>query len=196
MADDKRGRDKQAHDAEKRQRKRYMAADLERGDEPEPPLELDDLEADLETVSFPAPATDVVEAVGTHEVESSEGTYSIADLLPATDAETFAAPRDVRVRVEKPTIATAMKRIAEAADALPREDFDESQREAYEKTLQELKDVEADDEDEGIEVVSDWIVEQIQDKEKLPGSRAVRRRAAEFCRANGHEISNDEWLGV
>jgi len=44
--------------------------------------------------------------------------------------------------------------------------------------------------------MGDWIVEQIREKEKKPGSRAVRREAAKFCRANGYEVRNDEWLGV
>nr|WP_321163900.1 hypothetical protein [Halolamina pelagica] len=59
MADDKQGRDKQAHDAERRQRERAIQAELERYDETEPPVddaELDEIEEELETVSFPRPA--------------------------------------------------------------------------------------------------------------------------------------------
>lgn len=39
MSHTKAGRTKKAHDAERRQRERELAEALERGDEPEPPLE-------------------------------------------------------------------------------------------------------------------------------------------------------------
>jgi hypothetical protein len=45
-------------------------------------------------------------------------------------------------------------------------------------------------------VIADWIVDQIDERGKLPSSRAVRRQAAKFCRANGYPVSADEWLGV
>ena len=47
-----------------------------------------------------------------------------------------------------------------------------------------------------LQVVADWIVEQIREKGSLPDSRDVRRRAAEYCRDNGHDVGNDEWLGI
>ncbi|NHN46009.1 hypothetical protein G9464_00160 [Halostella sp. JP-L12] len=199
MADDKAGREKQAQDEEKRQRKRDLAADLERGDETEPPVderELGDFESELEAVEFPATGADVVAAVGDREVESSEGTYDVGELLPDAHAETFDAPAAVRERVQRPTIAAAMKRIVEAVETLPNAELRGSQRDAYEKTLRELKAIDADDDDEGVRVISDWVVERIRDKEKLPGSRAVRREAAKFCRSNGYEVRNDEWLGI
>jgi len=48
MADDKRSRDRQAHDAEQRQRERELEAALERWDEPEPPIGTADLEIERE----------------------------------------------------------------------------------------------------------------------------------------------------
>jgi hypothetical protein len=48
MADDKRSRDKRAHDAEQRQRERELKAALERWDEPEPPIGTADLEIERE----------------------------------------------------------------------------------------------------------------------------------------------------
>lgn len=199
MADNKKGRDKQARDAERRQRERDITEELERGDEPEPPVdaaELADLETELESLQFPATGTEVVATVGDREIESTDGTYTLAELIPETDEETFDTPAAVREQAQRPTVAAAMKRILEASGTLPNRDRYGSQREAYEKTLEELKAIDADDEDEGVRVVSDWIVEQIRDKEKLPKSRAVRRRAAKFCRANGYEVRNDEWLGI
>ena len=199
MADDKDARDKQAHDAERRQREREMAAAVERGDEPEPPVdeaELGDLEADLESLAFPATGSDVVAAVGDREIDAVVETYTVEELVPDAEAETFESPADVRVRVQRPTVAAAMKRIAEAAEGLPDADPYGSQRDAYEKTLRELKAIDADDDDEGIRVICDWIVERVREKEALPGSRDVRRRAAKFCRANGYQVRNDEWLGI
>lgn len=199
MADDKRGRDKQAHDAERRQREREIAAELERGDEIEPPMEAEELanlEAELEEVTFPATGNEVVTAIGDHEIESVEGSYSIEELVPETDEETFDSPAAVRVQVQRPTVAAAMKRVVEASKTLRNTDFSWTQRKAYEKTFQELKAIDADDDDEGIQAIGDWIVERIRDKETLPTSRAVRREAAKFCRANGYQIRNDEWLGV
>jgi len=199
MADDKRGRDKQARDADRRQRERAIAEELERQDETEPPVEateLDDVEAELESMEFPATGAETVAHAGDREVESSDGTYAIRELVPDTDAETFEAPDDVQMRIQRPTIAAAMKRIIEANEAHPNMDFGESQREAYEKTLRKLKAIDADDDDEGVRVVGDWIVGQIRDEETFPDSRAVRREAAEFCRSNGYQVGDDEWLGV
>lgn len=198
MADDKSGRDKQARDVDKRQRERDLAAELERGDETEPPVdesELGELESELETLEYPATGSEVVAAVGDREVASTDGTYTVAELIPDVDDQAFDSPSDVRVRVQRPTVAAAMKRVVEASGALP-EDLRGSQREAYEKTFRALKSVDADDDDRGIRVVRDWILERIRDDGTLPGSRAVRREAASFCRENGYEIRNDEWLGV
>jgi hypothetical protein len=199
MADDKSGRDKQARDADRRQRERDISAELERGDEPEPPVEtpeLDDLESDLESLEFPTTGAEIVAAVGDRELESNEGSYTIEELLPETDEETFDSPAAVSVQVRRPTIAAAMKRVIEASRELPNTEFSWSQRKAYETTFEELKAIDADDDDEGIQAISDWIVERIGEKGTLPGSRDVRRQAAKFCRTNGYQIRNDEWLGI
>ena len=199
MADDKSGRDKQAHDEERRQREREITAELERGDEAEPPVDPSELayfETALDAVTFPATGAEIVAAVGDSEIEAVSGTYAIADLVPDVDGETFDEPTDVRVRVQRPTIAAAMKRIIEASESLRDEELGKSQHDAYEQTFRALKAIDADDDDEGITVIADWIVERIDEKAKLPGSRDVRRQAAKFCRENEYEIRNDEWLGI
>ncbi|MEF8785945.1 MAG: hypothetical protein V5A45_08430 [Haloarculaceae archaeon] len=199
MADDKRGREKQANDADKRQRERDIVAELERQDETEPPVEedeLDEFEAGLDSLEFPVTGDEIVAAVGDLEIESADGSYHVTELVPETATEQFATPSAVRVRVRRPSIAAAMKRILEANASHNTEQLSGSQREAYEKTLRKLKAIDADDDDEGIQVLTDWIVDQITENETLPGSRAVRREAAKFCRANGYQIRNDEWLGV
>lgn len=199
VADDKRGRDKQAQDADRRQRERDIIAELERWEETEPPVderELGDLEVALDSLEFPATGAEVVAAVGDRELDSAEGRFAVAELVPETDRERFEAPEDVRVRVQRPTVAASMKRILEASETVSNVSLGTSQREAYEKTLRALKAVGADDEDEGVRYITDWIVDRIREKDRIPGSRAVRREAAEFCRANGYEVRKDEWLGV
>ena len=199
MADDKNGRERQARKAEKRQRQREILEALERREEAEPPVAeatLDELEGELATVKFPATGAEIVETAGDKEIDSEEGTFRVADLIPATEDEVFDDPETVRLRVERPTVAASMKRVLEAAGSHPRLDLRGSQREGYEKTMRSLKNLDADDDDEGIREITDWIIEQIEEKEKLPGSRPVRRQAAKFCRGKGYEIGNDEWLGV
>ncbi len=199
MADNKSGRDKQARDQERRQREREIAAELERGDEVEPPVDPSELayfETALDAVTFPATGAELVSAIGDREIEAVDGTYAVADLVPDAEEETFEDPTAVRVWVQRPTIAAAMKRIIEASEPLPDEELGRSQRDAYEQTFRALGAIDADDDDEGIAVIADWIVERIDEKAKLPGSRDVRRQAAKFCRGNGYEIRNDEWLGV
>jgi len=199
MPDDKRGREKQARDADRRQRARAIAAELERMDETAPPVAtdaLDDLEAELDDVSFPATGAEVVAAAGDRTIASDEGLARVAELVPETEAETFAVPADVVARVQRPTIAAAMKRVVEANAAVSNDRLNDSRRKAYEKTLRALKAIDADDDDEGVRVVSEWLVEQLHETETPPDSRAVRRQAAAFCRENGYEIRNDEWLGV
>lgn len=199
MADNRRGRDKQARDADRRQRERAIATELERMDEPEPPLEPSDLaavEAELEEVSFPATGAEIVRAVGDEPLEGEEVTYTVAELTPDTESETFESPAALRRQIQRPTIAAAMKAVIEATATDRDVELTDSQREAYEKTFRELKAIDADDDDEGIAVIRDWIVDQVTEKGKLPGSRGVRREAAKFCRENGYEIRNDEWLGI
>ena len=199
MPDDKRGRERQARDEDRRQRERDVVAQLERWDETEPPVEaaaLAEFEADLETLSFPTTGTELVATVGEQTVESPEGPERVADLVPDTTEETFESPATVRRRVQRPTVAAAMKQVVDAVAELRHDPLDDSKRAGYEKTLRALKAIDADDEDEGVAVIRDWVVEQIRDRERLPDSRAVRREAAEFCRANGYEIRKNDWLGV
>lgn len=199
MADDKNGREKQARDADRRQRERDVRAELERQDETEPPIDDEDLEKiaePLDDLDYPATGAEIVATVGDRRVESEERTYAIEELVPETDAAVYDSPASVRVRLQRPTIATAMKRIVEASDEIRDADLGRSQRAAYEKTFRELEAIDAVDEDEGIRVIADWIVERIREDKRLPGSRDVRREAAIYCRANGYEIRNDEWLGV
>nr|WP_234953644.1 hypothetical protein [Salella cibi] len=112
MADDKSGREKQARDADNRQRRRDIEAELERGDEPEPPIETDvlaALESELEPLSFPVTGAKLVAAVGDTDVPAPTETYTVAELVPDAEVETFDSPRAVRLQIQRPTVAMAMK---------------------------------------------------------------------------------------
>lgn len=199
MADDRRGRDKKAHDTDRRQRQRELEEALDRMDEPEPPLDVDELlpvDQSLTTVSFPATGTEVIKEAGETAVESTTASYRLKELIPETDSVSFSSELEILQRVQRPTVAETMARITEAAVELPHTTLEGSQRRTYKKTLDELRSLVPDDEDEGVTVVGNWIIEQIETKEKLPASRAVRRRARKFCNANGYPIGNDSWLGV
>lgn len=94
-------------------------------------------------------------------------------------------------------IQTAIERISEAeSEAGIGKGDREQQHEVYEKTFRALEDATPDDDDEGVLVMTEWIVERIQTTGNRPGSRAVRRRAAKYCRENGIEVGNNDWLGV
>jgi len=199
MADDKAGREDQARDEENRQRRREVDAELERGDEPEPELDTADLgevEAELERLEFPVTGAEIVSRIGDREVASPTERYTVEQLVPNTERAVFDSPDRVRARIQRPTVATAMKRIMEASEALPNEELDGSQYDAYERTFQELERVSPDDDDEAIAEIRDWVVERIRDKEKLPTSRGVRRQAAKVSRREGHQIRNSDWLGI
>ena len=90
---------------------------------------------------------------------------------------------------------TAMRRISEADRSREDTDDRDQQHEMYRKTLEALSDVTPEDDDEGVTVVTEWILEELERTGERPSSRAVRERAVEYCRENDYEISNDSWLG-
>ncbi|OYR42001.1 hypothetical protein DJ82_03780 [Halorubrum sp. Ib24] len=199
MADDKAGREDQARDEENRQRRRDVDAELERGDEPEPELDTADLgevEPELERLEFPVTGAEIVSTIGDREVASPTERYTVEQLVPDTDRVVFDSPDRVRVQIRRPTVAAAMKRIVETSEALPNEELDGSQYDAYERTFQELERVSPDDEDEAIAEIRDWVVERVREKGALPASRGVRRQPAKVARREGHQIRNSDWLGI
>lgn len=199
MADDKNGRDKQGRDQERRQRERALAEELDRMDEVEPEIEPDDLvdlETELDAVTFPAPGAEIVAAVGDHEIQATSEPITVEEIIPDSEVEVFESPAAVRARVQRPTVAAEMKRIVEAIDTNDSLDFGTSQRDAYVKTLLALRAIDGDDDDECVSAISDWIVGQIADKQKLPGSRGVRREAGKIARKHGYTVSSNDWLGI
>jgi hypothetical protein len=94
------------------------------------------------------------------------------------------------------SIETAIQRITEAESKEGLRDDDcAEQYEAYERTFRALEDV-APDDDEGVVVVTDWIVDRLHSTSERPSSRAVRQRARKYCQQNGYEIGDNDWLGA
>ena len=107
MADDKRGREKQASNADRRQRERALTEARNRGEESEPPAEdldtgIEDLAAGLATHVYPTTASELEERFGDIEVEAADGTTSVEDLLePVADGETYESVDEVRRRLHE-----------------------------------------------------------------------------------------------
>lgn len=105
MADDKKGRDKQAHDEERRQRERGLAEARDRADEAEPihddPGErLGDLDDALEDHDYPTTTAELIQSYGDYEVETQDGWRSIDDVLESVDDEAYTSADDVRSRIQ------------------------------------------------------------------------------------------------
>lgn len=105
MADDKQGRDKQAHDAERRQRERELEEARDRADEPEPIADeagerLGDLDEALEDHDYPATTDELIRAYGDYEVETRSGYAPIDEVLASTDNEAYDSADDVRNRIQ------------------------------------------------------------------------------------------------
>lgn len=94
------------------------------------------------------------------------------------------------------SVDSAMSRIRATDSSRMTAEDREQQHEMYRKTLEALEDVTPEDEDEGLTVVTDWLVEQLEETGERPSSKAVRRRAREYCRNNGYAIPDDSWLGT
>lgn len=105
MADDKRGRESQAADADRRQRQRELEEARERGEEAEPPSDdfetaLGDLADGLANHVYPTTAGELQETFGDRELDVDDGTESLDDLLgPVDDAETYESVDEARRRI-------------------------------------------------------------------------------------------------
>jgi len=193
MGDTKDGRDKQAQDERRRQIERATKEELTRYHETEPPRELDDA---LEELEYPAPADQVVEAAGEYEVQTEDDAIPVAEVVEESARDEYESPR-THARSSSgrplPRRCAAWRRSAERRDSAS---SSANAGTPTKKTLRALEDVDADDEDEGIAFVTAWLIDEMRENERLPKSRKVRKRAAKFCRSNGYEVRNDDWLGA
>jgi len=193
MGDTKEGRENQAQDELERQRQRAVQEELARWDETEPPRELDDA---LDDLDYPVTTEAVAEAVGDYEVPVGDDVIPVAKIVQRSARDGFDSPEEARDRIRRPSVAASLRRLlALSTEAGMADDF-RAREEAYEKTLRALEDVDADDEDEGIAAVTEWIAERVEETGSLPKSRRVRNYAAEFCRDNGYAVRDDGWLGA
>lgn len=102
MADNKQGRDKQAHDAERRQRKRELKEARERADEAEPIAATDwELEAVLEESDYPATSVDLIDAFGHQEIEARSDSYTLEELLEPVDEGSYDSPEEARDHLQE-----------------------------------------------------------------------------------------------
>ena len=68
-----------------------------------------------------------------------------------------------------------------------------SRRNVYEKALKETADIAGDP---AATALAQWIQDEIEQRETFPSGRTVRKRGAEVCRENGHQVSTGSWLGA
>ncbi|ELZ18975.1 hypothetical protein C477_09409 [Haloterrigena salina JCM 13891] len=101
MADDKKGRNKQADDEERRQRERELQEARERNDEPEPiDPALDD---ELENREYPTTADELVGAHGDREVDTRDGSKPLEDVFAPIEDESYDSADAVRARIRELT---------------------------------------------------------------------------------------------
>jgi len=193
MGDTKDGREKQAQKELERQRQHAIQEELQRWDETEPPRELDDA---LDDLDYPASTERVAEAVGEYEVPVGDDTIPVAEIVQRSTRDSYETAEEARQRIRRPSVAASLRRLVAVSREAGLEDAFREREDTYEKTLRALEDVDADDADEGIAAVTEWISEQIRQNDALPKSRRVRNYAAEFCRDNDYEIRDDAWLGA
>jgi hypothetical protein len=62
-------------------------------------VQLGALDNALATYDYPATTNDLVAEYGDHEIETQDGTHSVADVLARTDNQTFVSADDVRRRI-------------------------------------------------------------------------------------------------
>lgn len=193
MGDTRDGRDEQSRNRDRRDIERSVREELARWHEVEPP---DDVVAALDAVAYPADTEDVAAAVQGFEVAVGDDAVPVAEVVQLAAPVRFRSAREARQTVERPSVAAALRRIEAACQRWDHRDAFRERRAAYEKTLQALEDIDGDDDNEGITVIAAWIVGELAEKDKLPRSRRLRKRAAAFCRDNGYEVRDDDWLGA
>jgi hypothetical protein len=66
--------------------------------------------------------------------------------------------------------------------------------ELYQRTLRELDAITPDADSHGVLVLVEWIESYVETEGRLPPSKAVRERAARYCRSRGYEVGEDSWL--
>jgi len=193
MGDTRDGRDEQGRDRDRRAIERSVREELARWHEVEPP---DEAVAALDDVSYPSDSEAVADAVRGIELSVGEEAIHADEVVALSAPVRFRSAREARLTLRRPSVAAALRRIEGASQRWDHRAAFRERRAAYEKTLRALEAISEDDENEGVTVVTAWIVGELAENDKLPSSRRVRKRAAEFCRENDYEVRDDSWLGA
>ncbi len=196
MSSHRNARDKKAHDDDNRQRRREITTELQRREDP--PLHeeaLAMLSQEVDDEEYPLTGAELLEAASEAELETDVDKLGLEEVVPDSHSLRFQSTQDLYLKLGRPTVASSIRRVVEAADAGDLE-FGNGQLDTYRKSFVALQEIKEDDGDEGVEEIADWIVDRVEDGRGLPGSRAVRREAANNCREKGYTVSIDDWLGV
>lgn len=84
-------------------------------------------------------------------------------------------------------VATHMNWIEEAADDLENTRYRSRRLEVYKKSLLEVEKFGGSQE---VDEVGNWIREQIEKRNRLPGADWVKGQALRVCRSNGIEVTH------
>lgn len=68
-----------------------------------------------------------------------------------------------------------------------------SRRNAYEKSLQEVRDVAGREE---MNELKEWLIDRVRNEEKFPSGRETRKQGARILRDNGYSVPTGSWLGA
>lgn len=97
----------------------------------------------------------------------------------------------VRERVRE--IDEAVKDVFDVSDRQDAKQKAGSRRNAYEKGIEEVKDIAGERE---AETLAEWIESEIRSRERFPSAREVRKQGADICRQAGYDVSTGSWLGA
>lgn len=92
------------------------------------------------------------------------------------------------------SLRRARQRIRDAGESVSGQESIQERMDVYMNTLEELDDLTPEDDDEGVTVVTQWIVDRMAERDEYPRSVDVRDRAAQYCRENGYEVPDGSWL--
>lgn len=90
-------------------------------------------------------------------------------------------------------IDAAIQDVFDVADRQQAKQKAGSRRKAYEKGIEEVRDVAGKRE---AETLAEWIQSEIRSRERFPTAREVRQEGADICRQSGYEVSIGSWLGA
>jgi hypothetical protein len=186
------GDTKDGREEVKRGIERAPREELARSHETEPPRELDDA---LEELECPAPAERVVGTAGEYEVQTDDDAIPVAEVVERSSCGRYESADDARMKLRRPSVAASLRRLeAVSQETGLREEFRE-RRDACERTPRARgrrgrRRGRGHRRRDGVGRRGD------AGQRGGPKLRRARKRAAKFCRNNGYEVREDDWLGA